>query len=126
MDSGRTPSLPRNRTKPWRTLAIAPPADISFMSVSLLLLRPRVRRFGSVFRRPLLGERRQSHFLAGHALDRNCVNGNHVNAREEAFRPAGIRLAVFRHQRLAETLLGGSVLNDSYFAEQDHASVRQP
>jgi len=50
-----------------------------------LPLRPRVWCFGAVFCRPLFGERRQGHFLAGHSFDGNGVNRDHVEARKKPF-----------------------------------------
>jgi hypothetical protein len=48
-----------------------------------------------------------------------------MSMRGKTFWTRGIRLAVLCHQRFAEALLGRSVLDYTYFAEQDHALVRQ-
>src|SRR6266700_4658589 len=82
-----------------------------------------MRRLRPVFRRPLFGKRRQRLLLAGDALDRNGIYGDDIDAREEALGPLRLRLAVLRHQRFAEALLGWPFFDDPYPAEQAHAPI---
>jgi hypothetical protein len=71
----------------------------------------------------LLGQRRQRLFLAGDALDRDGIDGDDVDPREEALGPVSPGLAVFGHQRFAEPLLGLPVVDDPDPAEQAHAAI---
>src|SRR5690349_20944541 len=87
--------------------------------------RPRIRRLRPVFRRPLLRELRQQLLLAGHTLDREDIDRDRVEPREEVLGTAGIRLTVFLHQQFAEPLLDRAVVRDADPAEQDDASVSQ-
>src|ERR1700730_15122406 len=71
--------------------------------------RPCVRRPGVIDFGPLL--RRQRALLAGDPLDRQRVDGDDIEAREETLRPYGIRLAVFLHQHFAKALLDVALLD---------------
>jgi len=86
-------------------------------------LDPSIWRLRPVSRGPLLGQRRQRLFLAGDALDRNGIDGDDVDPREEALGSASLGLAVFRHQGFAEPLLDVAVFDDPDPAEQAHASI---
>jgi hypothetical protein len=54
-----------------------------------------IRRLCPVFRRPLLRKGRQRLFLAGHAFDGDGIDGDDIDAREEALGPLGLRLPIF-------------------------------
>src|SRR2546426_766683 len=92
-------------------------------SIGSQSLRSRVRRLGVIDRGPALRDRRQGGFLAAHALDRDRVQRDLVDARIEALRALPIFLGVLRHQRVEETLPRRKILNHADPSEHDHATV---
>src|SRR5215475_9545253 len=92
---------------------------------SAMPLWPHVGRLCPVFRRPLLGKLGQKPLLAGHPLDGQGIDGDHIQSREEVLWTDRIRLAVFFQQPFAEPLFGRSIFRDTNPAEQDNAPVRQ-
>src|ERR1700709_642744 len=85
--------------------------------------RPGVRRPGEIDLRPLL--RGQRTLLAGDPLDRDGVDGDDIEPREEALWPSCIRLAVFLLQHFAKALLDVALIDDANAAEQDDAGVSE-
>ena len=90
---------------------------------SFLIGSARIRRPGEIHRRPLPGGHHL--LLAGDPLDRDGVDGDDVEPREETFRPSSIGLAVFLHQHFAESLPGGLLIDNTDRAEQDDAGVSE-
>src|SRR6266513_3038416 len=86
-------------------------------------LHSRVRRLGVVYRGPALRDCRQRRLLAAHALDRDRVQRDLVDARIKALRALPVLSGVLRHQRVEEALTRRKVLDDADPAEHDHAAV---
>src|SRR5204863_1204567 len=82
-----------------------------------------VRRLGLVYRGPALRDCRQRHLLAAHALDRDRVQRDLVDARIKALRALPVLSGVLRHQRVEEALTRRKVLDDADPTEHDHAAV---
>src|SRR5258706_6676676 len=86
-------------------------------------LCPSVRRLGVIHRGPALRGRVQRSLLAAHALDRDRVQGDLIDARIKALRALPVLLRVLRHERVEEALTRRQVLDHPDPAEDDHAAV---
>src|SRR6266849_3751699 len=82
-----------------------------------------VRRLGVIRRRPPLRGLGQRRLLAAHALDRDRVQRDLVDARIKALRAFPVLLRVLRHQRVEKALPSLQILHHADPAEHDHAAV---